>query len=263
MDVPDVEVNSHRGTVHVVEELGELPRADQKPVLGVAVLAADLDAGLGRLGRKLLHGLEAPQVNFVVGDLFGHEARHHQDGIRTEELGGLDLSLDDADALLAHFGIARRDGVSPMQSRRDVRDHQAGVFDFTSQIAHLSVTRVHLEPGDVTEPELDAVIAGLFYQLEPLLEAPALGNHVVADGFFHKALTVPSRPVPSPEWNGRGASYPICAVTTRHAARTPCPPAGSGSFQDRRQLPRLRLRDKNPPGDLPMMDSEQPFTLQR
>jgi hypothetical protein len=28
-----------------------------------------------------------------------------------------------------------------------------------------------------------------------------------------------------------------------------------GQFEDRRQFPRLKLRDKNPPGDLPMMDN--------
>src|SRR5881398_3237654 len=44
VDVTDIEVDPHRGTVDVVEELPELTRAHEKPVLGVAVLAPDFDA---------------------------------------------------------------------------------------------------------------------------------------------------------------------------------------------------------------------------
>jgi len=36
-----------------------------------------------------------------------------------------------------------------------------------------------------------------------------------------------------------------------------------GQIEDRRQFPRLRLRDKNPPGDLAMMESAQSLTLRR
>src|SRR5213078_1432670 len=50
VDVADVEMDPHRGTLHVVQELRELTRAHEKAVLGVAVLAADPDAGArGRL----------------------------------------------------------------------------------------------------------------------------------------------------------------------------------------------------------------------
>src|SRR5207247_10129916 len=44
VDVADIEVNAHRGAVHLVEKLPELARADEKPLLGVAVLAPDPDA---------------------------------------------------------------------------------------------------------------------------------------------------------------------------------------------------------------------------
>src|SRR6266700_4731078 len=44
VDVTDVEVDPHRGTVDVVEKLSELTGAHEKPVLGVAVLAPDFHA---------------------------------------------------------------------------------------------------------------------------------------------------------------------------------------------------------------------------
>src|SRR5256714_3340233 len=53
VDVTDVEVDPHRGTVDVVEKLSELTRAHEKPVFGVAVLAPDSHAcPCGRLAQR-------------------------------------------------------------------------------------------------------------------------------------------------------------------------------------------------------------------
>src|SRR5207249_4400815 len=85
----------------------------------------------------------------------------------------------------ARMGRGKRRG--PMQSGRDVGDHEAGVLDLAAQLAHLGVGRGHLEPRNVTQPQLDPVEAGLLHEIEATLEGPILRNHVVADGFFHNA----------------------------------------------------------------------------
>ena len=41
--VADIEMDSHPGVIHLVQELPEFPRANQKPLLRIAIFAADFD----------------------------------------------------------------------------------------------------------------------------------------------------------------------------------------------------------------------------
>src|SRR5882762_3376041 len=62
VDVADVEMNPDGSAVHVVEELPEFARADQKTLLGVAILAPDLDAGAGGRVAQWLERSDAPLI---------------------------------------------------------------------------------------------------------------------------------------------------------------------------------------------------------
>src|SRR2546425_7445343 len=74
VDVADIEMNPHRVAVHVVQKLPELTRTDEKPVFGIAILAADPDAGAPCLLAQRPQCLDAALVHFVVGDLLGYQA---------------------------------------------------------------------------------------------------------------------------------------------------------------------------------------------
>src|SRR2546421_10912051 len=181
VDVPDVEVDPHRGIVDVVEKLPELARAHEKPVLGVAVLAPDLDAcPCGRLAQRP-EGVHRALVHLVVGDLRGHEARDHEDRVGAEQYRGLDLPLHDARRPSPDRGVARGEGRGPVQPGRDVGYDEAGVLDLPPELPHFTIRSARLKPGDVAQPELDAVEPGLFDELQAFVESPLLRNHVVAD----------------------------------------------------------------------------------
>src|SRR5205807_2105903 len=198
VDVADVEMNPYRGTLHVVQELRELTRAHEKAVLGVAVLAADPDAGArGRLAQRP-EGIHAALIHFVVRDFLGHEARDHEDRVGAEQHRGLDLPLHDAHRPGPHRGVARRERRGPVQSGRHVRDHEAGVRDFAPQLPHVAIRRSRLKPGDVAQPQLDAVEASLLDELQAFGESPLLRDHVIADGFLHGGMIRSLPPVVEP-----------------------------------------------------------------
>src|SRR5437867_1738108 len=187
VDVADIEMNPHRVAVHVVQKLPELTRADEKPVFRVAILAADPDAGAPRLLAQRPERLDAALVHFVVGDFLGHQAGDNQNRVGPEQRRRFDLPLHDADRLGPDLGVAGGERRLPVQPGRDVGYHEAGAFDLPSERANLGVRGGHLKPGDVAQPQLDAVEAGLLDELQATLEAPVLRNHVVADGFLHGA----------------------------------------------------------------------------
>ena len=54
VNVAHIKVNAHIRAVYFIEKLPELPWTDQKALFGVAILAADLDFGLGCFSRKNL-----------------------------------------------------------------------------------------------------------------------------------------------------------------------------------------------------------------
>src|SRR5262249_10550144 len=87
--------------------------------------------------------------------------------------------------LLPYAGVPRRQGPLPIEGVRHVGDNEAGVVDLAAELAHRRIRRLHLDPGVVAEPELDALEAGPLDEDEPLLEAPVLLEHVVADRFLH------------------------------------------------------------------------------
>src|SRR6266446_1305454 len=94
VDVTDVEMDADGSAVHIVEELPEFARADQETLLGVAILATDLDTGAGGLVAQWLERIDAALIDLVVRDLFRHEPGHQQDRVGAKEHGGFDLSLD-------------------------------------------------------------------------------------------------------------------------------------------------------------------------
>src|SRR5215472_57603 len=201
VDISNIKMDANERTVHLVEECPEFPGRQQEALFRITVLATDFDSGLGCDRRKLLHYLETAVVDLVVRNLLGHQPSHHKDGVATEQLSGLELPLDDANRLSTDARIARRERSLPMKAGRNVGDHQAGIFYFAAQLRHLRVRGVHLEPGDLAEPQLDTVVSGLLYQLEPLLETPTVRDHVVADRFFHGSLLI-SRTQPQSRKSG-------------------------------------------------------------
>src|SRR5439155_23589948 len=74
VDVADVKVKPHVRAAHVIEKDPELPRAEQEALLGVAVLATDLDVRPFGLGSKLFEAVHTALVNFVVRDFLGDAA---------------------------------------------------------------------------------------------------------------------------------------------------------------------------------------------
>src|SRR5947207_15975782 len=186
VDVADVEVDPHGGAVHVVQELPKLPRADEKPMLGVAVLASNPDTGAGGLLGQRPEGLYAALVHLVVGDFLGHQAGDQQDRVGAEQHRGLDLPLHDAHRPAPDGGVARGEGRGPVQSGGDVGYDETGVFDLAPQLPHLNVRGGQLKPRHVAQPELDAVETGLLDELQTLLESPLLATLVIGDGFLHK-----------------------------------------------------------------------------
>src|SRR2546425_679487 len=77
VDVADIEMNTHRGAVQVIQKLPELARADEKPVLCVAVLATNPDTGACGFLAKRPESVQAALVHLVVGDFRGHQAGDH------------------------------------------------------------------------------------------------------------------------------------------------------------------------------------------
>src|SRR5207244_10989006 len=152
------------------------------------VVSSDFGARRGGDGGKLRRGVETALVDLVVRNLLGHQPSHHKDGVATEQLSRLQLALDDANGLGSDLGIARRERSLPMKAGRNIGDHQTGIFHLAAQVRYLRVGGVHLEPTDLTEPQLTTVVAGLLYRLDPLLETPTSRDHVVADRFFHNTL---------------------------------------------------------------------------
>src|ERR1700744_4649290 len=72
-----------------------------------------------------------------------------------------------------------------MQPGRNIRHDEPGILDLTPQFGDLRVRGLLLEPGYVAEPQFDAIPSRFFHEFKAALKRPALGNHVVADGFFH------------------------------------------------------------------------------
>src|SRR6266566_5553891 len=188
VDISNVKMDADERTVHLIEECPKFPGRQQEALFRITVLATDFDSSLGCDRRKLLHCVETALVDLVVRNLLGHQPSHHKDGVATEQLSRLQLALDDANRLGTEVGIARRERSLPMKAGRNVGDYQTGIFHLATQLRHLRVGGVHLEPGDLAEPELNTVVSGLLYQLEPLLETPTRRDHVVADRFFHGTL---------------------------------------------------------------------------
>src|SRR6266576_2667543 len=58
---------------------------------------------------------------------------------------------------------------------------------FRRSFPHFAIRGAHLKPRDVAQPQLDAIEPGLLDELQTLFESPLLRNHVVADGFLHRA----------------------------------------------------------------------------
>src|SRR5258706_893521 len=190
VDVADVEVKADRGTVHVVQELPELPRADKEAVLGVAVLASEFDARAGGFLTQWLQRIDAALIDLVVRHFLRHDPRDDQDRVGAEQSRGIDLALHDARRLGPDAGIARGQRRCPVQSRRDVGDDETHALDFPPQLPHLRVGGRHLKPRDIPQPQLDAVEPGALHELEAALQSPVLRDHVVADGFFHRPGTL-------------------------------------------------------------------------
>ena len=188
VDISNIKMDADERTIHLIEECPEFPGRQQEALFRIAVLATDFDSRLGCNRSKLLHGVETALVHLVVRNLLGHQPSHHKDGVATEQLSRLQLALDDANGLGSDLGIARRERSLPMKAGRNVGDHQTGIFHLAAQLRYLRVGGVHLEPRDLPEPQLNTVVAGLLYQLEPLLETPTSRDHVVADRFFHNTL---------------------------------------------------------------------------
>src|SRR6266542_1704745 len=219
VDVADVEVQAHPGARHVVEEQLELARAHQEALLGAAVLAADLDPGPGRRLGQPLQPLHRARIDLLVRRLLGDQARDDQDGVRAEDLRGLDLARDVPHRLLAHPRIAGGEGPIPVEGVGDVGDQESRVVDLAPQLAHVRVLGLELEPGAGAEPQLDAVVAGLLDESEALVEAPLLQDHVVADGFLHESAIV------SPTRGGWQGGVPRGRVPCER--RPPCSPPTS------------------------------------
>jgi hypothetical protein len=63
---------------------------------------------------------------------------------------------------------------------------------FAEQFTHPGITGIHLKPELIAEPQLDAVEAGLLDKRQPFLKGPAVGYHVIADGFLHSLMIRPA-----------------------------------------------------------------------
>src|SRR5260370_12517075 len=113
VDVADIEMNPDYRTVDVVEELPELTRTDEKALLGVAILAADLYARARGPLTERLQGIDTALIDLVVRHFLGHEAGDHQDRVGAEQHGGLNLALHDASGSGAPRRIAARQRSSP------------------------------------------------------------------------------------------------------------------------------------------------------
>src|SRR5882762_11890598 len=85
VNVSNVEMNAHKGTLHIVEERPEFPWRKQEALLRVTIFTADSNLRFRCERRQLSHRVHAAEIDLVVRNFLGHEPGHHKYGVATEK----------------------------------------------------------------------------------------------------------------------------------------------------------------------------------
>lgn len=211
--VSHIEMVAHPRAVDVVEKGMKFARTEEEALFGIAVLDPYLHFRLGGGFRQLFERIDAAIINLVVRNLARDNARHHENGVGLEDLRGFHLPLDVTESGRSQGGISRRNVLFPIERVCHIRYREAGVLNARKQSAQLRIGGLHLEPGAVAEPQLHAVIHGVFEQLQAVLKGHPLRKDVIADRLLHETMMLPLLALLVAATLASAADAPVTEVT--------------------------------------------------